>query len=185
MLRILGALAVVCGLFLLLAKACAWNAESVTIHNRKVLGNLIQGDTLRLTATFSECGEWGGHRERIHIYATANSYPADKAGSASSKKHFTAVWLLDTIGCQRPTRRFFVAGRQEKLTAAEEAMVAGYIERLAAYGKRKQDIPPISGNVFLVIGPKGQIQLRVLDWKQQWQGFDSLRNRLFKPNQLR
>ena len=64
-------------------------------------------------------------------------------------------------------------------------MVAGYIERLAAYGKRKQDIPLVSGNVFMAIGPKGQIQLRVLDWKQQWQGFDALRNQLFKPNQLR
>ena len=64
-------------------------------------------------------------------------------------------------------------------------MVAGYVDRLAAYGKGKQEVPPVSGNVFRVIGPKGQIQLRALDWKQRWLGFGALRSQLFKPNQLR
>ena len=63
-------------LFLLILTGCSSKKESHKNFERALnysgeknpLAFLYQTDTLKLTATFSECGEFGGHNEKIQIF---------------------------------------------------------------------------------------------------------------------
>ena len=73
----LGLLMSVCSLFVLILQACTSKQEPAVItkpSQEHLLGKLSFKDTLIISAIYSECGEFGGHRELIKVYHEERDY---------------------------------------------------------------------------------------------------------------
>jgi hypothetical protein len=137
------------------------------------IGNL-GFDTLTLYAHYSECGEWGGHREIIHVYMSEKA--RRKSPDFSQwKGPLAATWLLDTIGCSYRPDRKYIKQAAIQLTAAQEADVLRYAQALTIRSFRQ--VPPShAGNAFSLRYHSTRIELYPAD---AWSKFDELRTQLF------
>ena len=57
-------------------------------YQKRILGNVMGSNRLELTASFDECGEWGGHNESFDIYR--------------ENKILYAKYLEDIVDCKNP-----------------------------------------------------------------------------------
>ncbi|GAB2953534.1 hypothetical protein GCM10027048_18400 [Hymenobacter coalescens] len=179
MIKIIGALAGTCALFLLVAKWCSSDlAPAARLGEAHVFQNLSWGDTLVLSAWFSECGEWGGHREQILIYLRSDKRP--EAGRSFVKwrqSPFTATWLFDSVRCPGPSRKYILKG-QRLIDVDDERLIARYLQELQA-SSFKAIQPANSGNIYLAALTDGTLQLEFHNTGYRWDGYTALRDQLF------
>lgn len=135
----------VCAAFVILPRVfSAEENSSVSQHHLPNLGI----DTLKLKASYSECGEWGGHREMIKIYMSDEVNGTERDFTKWSGP-FAAEFWLDTIGCSyRPDRRYFLV-EQTELTSQQEALVIKYMQGVI-YPSLQYHPPMHSGNVYSI-----------------------------------
>jgi len=137
------------------------------------IGNL-GFDTLTLSAHYSECGEWGGHREIIHVYMSEIAR-RNSPNFSQWKGPLAATWLLDTIGCSYRPDRKYIKQATIQLTAAQEANVLRYAQALTIRSFRQ--VPSShAGNAFSLRYRSTRIELYPAD---DWSKFDELRGKLF------
>ncbi|MCC3158287.1 hypothetical protein LJ737_13645 [Hymenobacter sp. 15J16-1T3B] len=182
MLRVLGSFAAVCALILLLARSCESDSKPAVISSQgHIIGNIAWRDTLFLSASFSECGEWGGHRELIKVYLRADKLP--KAGPEWIKWRkgpLTAAFWLDTIGCSKPIRKFFPVS-QHLISLGEEESITRYLQQLQTHSLQEV-YPSQTGSVYQAWLTNDELRLHFLDTREGWTGFGELREKLFKQN---
>lgn len=167
-----------------LVSGCDSTSESTVLTNKDHgVGNLSPRDTIFLSANYSECGEWGGHREIIKIYRAEKT--DNQEFEAWMRQPLEAVWLMDTIGCShRPDRKFFLAGQHE-ISREDELAIIKYMQSLLEYSL-KEMYPSHSGNYFSAaqgereLKGRRRLQISFHDTRYGWDEFEPLRKRLFK-----
>lgn len=85
------------------------------------LGILYQTDTLRLTAKFSECGEFGGHKENIEIFC-------------NYKREYFAKYVRNSINLDCPNNfeetAIIIKDTLFKIDCNKEKLVVKYLDKL-------------------------------------------------------
>ncbi|MET4107197.1 hypothetical protein ABIB60_002562 [Hymenobacter sp. UYP22] len=166
-----------CAAFVLLPKLLPPPSHQAkdTVSSELRISNL-GFDTLTLYAHYSECGEWGGHREIIHIYMSKKAR-RESPDFSRWKGPLAATWLLDTIGCSYRPDRKYIEQATVQLTAAQEADVLRYVQELTI--RSFKYVPPShGGNAFSLQHNDTHIRLCPAD---DWSRFRQLRNQLFMP----
>ena len=82
------------------------------------VADLEQRDTLLIAGYFSECGEWGGHREKIKIYK--------QSGEA------WITYIKDSVSCSRDPNndRRIVRNVARQATMTERSALNNYIHKV-------------------------------------------------------
>ena len=100
-------------------KQHVWKLKHVKESNP--LGFLSPEDTLTLTARFSECGEFGGHKETFKIF---NNY----------KKEYFAIYTRDSIDLKCPTdfeqKAVIIQDTTFRLTYKQQKQIIKYLDKL-------------------------------------------------------
>ncbi|MFL5741918.1 MAG: hypothetical protein ACJ75B_16970 [Flavisolibacter sp.] len=138
------------------------------VKDSSFVTGLKDGDSLLLYAYYADCGEWGGHSERVSI----------------SKKNgdLIATFFKDTVRCDTivdATRRDILRVNKEVTTTGRKE-INRYIQSLIIQTKKKE--APISNAAkgFLIVSKDTTI--RYVNWEMNWKGFDTLKNVLFQIN---
>jgi len=143
------------GLFLTLLFACNHSTSTdkqadnsiVTINtffDEADLGAFGSDTRLFINTQFSECGEWGGHEEKIVVFAKE-----DKEFYLNYKKFKVNC---DSIGKYYGTPDFQKLEKEKtlKLNDANKKSISGYIHRMVK-SKVEERYPRHAGNSFSVI----------------------------------
>jgi hypothetical protein len=130
------------------------------------IDNINKGDTLTLSARFADCGEWGGHIEKIQITKVDNK--------------LDAIFYKDTVSCETDpnlTRKKTIE-ISEPLSIAYKNCIVKYIDSLLVRSNRNiKSIGGNSSNIYELISKDKTY--RYLDFEQDWQGFTEMRNEIF------
>ena len=90
-------------------------------EKKNPLGFLSQSDTLQLSARFSECGEFGGHKEKILIYS-------------NYKKEYFAKFTKDSIDLDCPNdfeeKALIVQDTIIEINKSKEKLIGNYLNKL-------------------------------------------------------
>lgn len=161
-------------------KASERKLPAKTDRTPHALGD-FRNDTLLLTATYAECGEFGGHREVIKVYMRAEEQRQARRSGDWAAVPLTATWFLDTAHCARPNRKFFLAGQQQ-IDRNDEAVILEYIQNLLTRNLQERGLTISNGGNRYVVRRARERQLHVeyYDPQNAWNGFESLRQQLFK-----
>ena len=132
------------------------------------LSFLAQTDTLKLTAMFSECGEFGGFKEEFTIHK-------------NYKKEYFAKYTRDTINIDCPPdfedKRVFVKDTTFKMSNSQVMLVRKYLKKLF-----KGAIGPVylehANDYYSVYTLSGSLSFRLVDHKKNWSEYKKLRNKL-------
>ena len=181
-------------LITILLQGCETKQKPDYIKNRSEsrIENLDRGDTLFLYASYSECGEFGGHREVVKLFLPElDSISARKQDSLYTKtlqvprqSRPIAIWLRDTIVCENTApRRLYQVGRIV-ISESQGIAIEEYMHRLLTKGLGKQNFESNASNGFAarfysVTSGKDAIQVYYYDSRQVWDEFSPLRNQLF------
>ncbi|MBO0359989.1 hypothetical protein J0X19_18660 [Hymenobacter sp. BT186] len=144
-----------------------------------VIGNISYGDTLFIYAQYSECGEFGGHRELIKVYLSDEGDVRERLGYVEFRQRpFTADFFLDTIGCSyRADRKYFLE-KQKVLSVDDEKAIVRYMHALLNYSLK--DLRTFhAGNIYWVGMDNEKPQIWVYDTQYSWRGHKALREKLF------
>ena len=133
------------------------NKESIVFFDPIELGSTNQLSNLKIEARFSECGEWGGHKEEIivssdrkeNISATYNIYPfnCDSLDYYYGKNDLTPT-SSKTILLNEKTKKAIV----------------DYIHRLTQ-SKIAERFPGHAGNLFSIVNTDSSLNIQVYDNK--------------------
>ena len=135
------------------------------------IDNINIGDTLTLYAKFSDCGEWGGHIEKIQITKKASG--------------LESIFYKDTVSCENDpdlTRKKTME-ISKPLTIPYENCIIKYIDSLLIRANKTVGILGNSCNHYELISKDKTY--KYLDFEENWQGFNEMRNEIFtkkKPN---
>lgn len=123
------------------------------------LGAFGSDTKLFLNATFSECGEWGGHEEKMVIYAKS-----DKEFYLSYEKFKVNC---DSIGAYYGTPDFQKLESQKtlKLNQNNKKSISDYIQRMVK-SKIEERFPGHAGNSFSIIKSDSTLIIKVYDYKK-------------------
>lgn len=169
----------------------AWIASSIvgpTEHNvitipaqEHLLGDFCN-DTLVLSANYSECGEFGGHREMIKVYMRAEEQrQARQANWNWAAVPLTAVWYLDTVHCSQPNSMFSLI-KQQQITVSHEEAIVEYIQTMLAHNLEDNGMTLTNGSNRYSVKrtSRGSLHVEYRDVRRAWNGFERLRERLFE-----
>ncbi|RSK36286.1 hypothetical protein [Hymenobacter metallilatus] len=165
-----------CAAFVLLPKIIASDSQE-PVHETEVrvpLTNLSWGDTIQLQAFYADCGEFGGHLERIKVFLPESSPEGPPV----------AVLLLDSTNCEiDPKQHLLFMAQQVNLSVSQQYNVEEYMRELLVYGQQK--FPSVNAsNGFSAslysqeMGVK-MVDIRVSDTRFTFDGFSRLRQSLF------
>ncbi|RPD45370.1 hypothetical protein DNI29_18475 [Hymenobacter sediminis] len=168
-----------CAAFVLLPRVFSVE-ENSSVSSPHYLPNLGI-DTLKLKANYSECGEWGGHREMIKIYMS-NKAKGTERDFMKWSGPFAAEFWLDTIGCSyRPDRRYFLV-EQTELSIEQEALIMHYMQVLI-HPSLKYHSPMHGGNLYSVSSSDpGKLDIRYFTSENEYNRFEILRQQLFNSD---
>lgn len=130
------------------------------------IDNMKVGDTLVLYAMFADCGEWGGHIEKICLTKFGNGLYANL--------------YIDSVSCAtdpNDTRKKLLE-KTQKLSAMNINMIATYISKLNIVGKIKPD--GISNTCDLYKITSKDTSMEYKDYNTNWKEFKILRHAIFK-----
>lgn len=99
---------------------------------------------LRINAVFSECGEWGGHKESLIIYSN------EKREIYADYKKFS--FSCDSLDYYYKNKAIIkpVFNKKIKLNTKKEDEITKYIISLTKAKMTKKEVPMHSGNMFSV-----------------------------------
>lgn len=154
-------------LFLMMISSCS------EIQNNSENGirliNAFNPDTLTIEAQFADCGEWGGHIERIDIYQTNNSV--------------VALFTKDTVKCPDPanTNRNMIHESTLNLSEEDQIDVVNFLQELM---KRsfQDEVVNHAGNYYQASRSNGELFIRFNNYHMDWTGFERLKMDLTKAN---
>jgi hypothetical protein len=135
------------------------NEYSKTFFDEADLGAFGSDTKLFLNAEFSECGEWGGHKEKMVIYAKS-----DKEFYLSYQKYKVNC---DSIGAYYGTPNFQKLELEKtfKLNDINKKSISDYIQRMAK-SKIEERHPGQAGNSFSVFKSDSTLLINVYDNKE-------------------
>ena len=144
----------------------------VKVSNR----TLIITDTLKLSAYFDECGEFGGHREQIRIYKIEGTFPGDSLDTLG------ADFLIDTVKCASDNRkRIFSRMKTRILTGNDKRVILQYMGKLLV-NALNETWHSNAGKVYKVKCEMPEIDISYVDDGQNWNGFHEMKNSVFGQN---
>ncbi len=131
-----------------------------------LLDNLNQGDTLTLYAQFADCGEFGGHIEKVEITKKENT--------------FWKAFYKDTVSCETDPNqnRKKTIGLSEQLTSRDRININTYIAKFKKAITREQNSISVSANLFQIVTKDSTIQY--IDWAKTWNEFKIIQNQTFE-----
>ena len=150
-----------------------------TVQNERVhffealeIGKTKRNSNFLIEARFSECGEWGGHSEKINLYSDTNlniyawyqvySYNCDSLYFYYGNENLNPIIEKDKL-----------------LGDKEKQSIKDYIQRLSQ-AKIIERFPGHSGNVFLVANSDSSLFIKVYDrTEENVNSFNKLTNELF------
>jgi hypothetical protein len=134
------------------------------------LGFLYQSDTLTLMANFSECGEFGGHKEMINIFC-------------NHKREYFANYTVDSIDLNCPDRfednAIIVNDTLFKLTMEDEYVIIEYLDKLYKRGLISK-YPSSSNDYFNAHTKYSGLNLTTYEPDEDWFEFEKLTHQLIK-----
>lgn len=131
-----------------------------------MLEHLRNGDTLTLFAEYDECGEWGGHIEKVKI--------------VKKDKVFWAYYYSDTAICgEEVVIRHLKSSHARMLTEQDKHVITIFINKLKLAAKSKEIPESNSYCYFKIITKRKKIEF--LNWKKNWTSFREMREELFGP----
>ncbi len=144
-----------------------------TFFDEVDLGAFGSDTKLFLNARFSECGEWGGHEEKMIVFAKS-----DKEFYLNYQKFKVNC---DSIGDYYGTPEFQKLELQKtiKLNQDNKKSISEYIERMAK-SKIEERFPGHAGNSFSVVKSDSSLIINVYDSKQY--DFESYNKLLMELN---
>ncbi len=116
-------------------------------------------DTLIIYASFSECGEWGGHDEYLHIYIK------DREDFYINYKKYRVD--CDSIGKNygKPSFQIFESEKEIKINENQKVAITEFIKRMVI-SKTKERYPGHAGNFFRVSLTDSSLFISVYDFNQ-------------------
>ena len=164
-------------LCILIVGACSTQKKSNRIYKRKFvlnsidknpLGFLYQNDTLVLSARFAECGEFGGHTEKISIFGTY-------------KKEYFAIIVIDSIDINCPPNfeknAIKIEDKLIKIDIKKEKAVLNYLDLL--YKRSTKNKPWLHAAEYYGASKRG-FELYSDEPPNSWYEFKKLRIALLK-----
>lgn len=163
------------GLILLVLLTISLCGESQSLRKMTSFESYTRANTLTFESYIhdsTDCGEWGGHRERIFIYETEGS--------------LVAYYVRDSSNCSLPKKfkKNTYRGRREwhvMLTKEKQKLVKSYLKKFYSY------IPPEhlfsnASNSFEVSFTNGDFtnSYSVSDRGSRWKEYEAFRNELMK-----
>ncbi len=134
------------------------------------LGFLYQADTLTLLAHFSECGEFGGHKEKMDIFC-------------NYKREYFAQYTVDSIDLDCPEdveeNAIVVKDTLFRLTLENEHEIIQYLNKLFKRGLISK-YPSHSNDYFNAHTRYSGLNLTTYEPDSDWYEFNNLINKLLK-----
>jgi len=131
-----------------------------------LLDNLTPKDTVTLFAQYSECGEWGGHIEKIYL--------------TKEEDQLRATLYKDTMVCVSGPdfgKRTKLPETSKVLTIKERNKVIRYIDTFFVATKL-HEFPDANASYHFQILTKDSIY-EYLNWKRNWKEFNKLSKDIF------
>lgn len=135
-----------------------------TILKSVIIDNIKQGDTLTLYAEYADCGEWGGHIEKIYL--------------TSKEADLWVTFYKDTVSCDNDpnTTRKKIIEQSQILKSIDRNKVVKYINNFMLESKKEQEPFSNAANYFRIIN--NDTTFEFIDWKMDWKEFEVLRNEI-------
>jgi hypothetical protein len=138
---------------------------NTTILKSEFIDNIRQGDTLTLYAEYADCGEWGGHMEKLYVTNTEN-----------------ILWISfykDTVSCDNEPNvsRKKIIEKSKILETNERNKVVKYINKFLVDSKIEQETWSNASNYFKIINKDSTFEF--VDRKMSWKEFRILRDEIF------
>lgn len=145
------------------------------------LGNVLNdSDTLKILIQFSDCGEWGGHRESIFLQRNQNNeasarFTMDSVSCSNIKNYGNYAGIDDN-------KRIILIDKTKILTNADEKLMNIFLHRLLELYLNQEDlllndsIIPIyknSGSSIQVINSNNTLNFIYINWDEMantWYG---------------
>jgi len=141
--------------------------SSCNMHNPKspFLDNIKQGDTLTLFAEYADCGEWGGHIEKLFV---------TKRGS-----DFWITFYKDTVSCKDDpnNNRKKIIEKSKLLATGDKKQIIEYINNLLIECRKVPILISNASNNFRLINKDTSFQYN--DYTMEWKEFSRLKNKIF------
>ncbi|WP_289661364.1 hypothetical protein [Flavobacterium panacagri] len=155
--------------FLLVSLSCSKKEEStqtqlkdksIDFFDPITLGSSGGDNNLKISAFFSECGEWGGHSEELKIFTKKKNY----------KDYFLTYTKID-IDCDK---RDSIGGNVEtiavkkiiKLTNSNKKAIIEYMKRMIQ-SKATERFPGNAGDSFSIINGDSTLIIKVYDYNSK------------------
>jgi hypothetical protein len=134
------------------------------------LGFLYQTDTLTLKARFSECGEFGGHKEKIILFC-------------NYKREYFAKFTRDSIDLDCPANfensAVIIKDTLFKINTQKEKIVLKYIDKL--YKRALTNKPPYASfDYFEAYTRHKSLSVSSIEDPKSWNEFRKLQIELLK-----
>ena len=158
-------------LITLIIGSCINSNKESKNHNEnfqeQVLGSIIGSGRLKLTASFNECGEWGGHYEKIDIYSEENNLYAE--------------YIRDTVDCEKlhSINRKEIQKKILKLNETHEKAISEYLKSLLEM-RLKINVPCNFGITYKAIMSDSTLMIEHSCAKKDWSEFEKLKRQLQK-----
>ena len=133
----------------------------------RILGNVMGLNRLELTASFDECGEWGGHDEKFDVYR--------------ENKILFAEYVEDIVDCKDPyTENRKIAERKTlRLNETHEKAIVNYLTSLLETGL-KMELPFYAGTFYSAVMNDSTMILKYHSVKSSWIEYEKLKAELLK-----
>ena len=120
-----------------------------------VLEQINYRDTLILSTTYCDCGEWGGHYEKMYIYRDSDLY---------------VKYIKDTVNCvlDDVVHKPYFTG-VKKINSYEANLIEHYIRQVDRLSKEEQEPCANAANIFAVTFRDKRteyIDMLCTDWDQ-------------------
>lgn len=143
-------------------------------YSKGILGALTFTDTLVLSARFSDCGEFGGHKEYLKIY--------------SEKEKYMCLFIKQMVDCEKSYTDFVkIDSILFELSENNQKRVLEYMFELTKVSMLHQDLADHRSNYYEMFissglsGPPYFIESPIMKWNfgdqsLKWPGYIDLRD---------
>ncbi|MEJ8599092.1 hypothetical protein JSO62_10445 [Riemerella anatipestifer] len=132
------------------------NDEEIDFFQPEYLGAFGSSTKLILFASFNECGEWGGHKEILEVYAKEN-------------QNFYAKYIKNRVDCSKigelygkPEFQKLDYEKELKLNKVQQKAIFEYLLKLTE-SKISENFPSHSGQIFGAEKTDSTFYIRVYD----------------------
>nr|WP_315163850.1 hypothetical protein [uncultured Flavobacterium sp.] len=132
------------------------NTNSTVFFDPILLGATGVDANIKINSRFSECGEWGGHNEKIKIYSKERNY-----------KDYFLDYEKTKIDCDKRDKNgknieTVIVQKTIKLDDSGKKSITDYIKRMIT-SKVEERFPGHAGNSFSVINYDSTLVIKVYD----------------------